>query len=82
MACMKRTTVSLPDDLAALAEHEARRRNVSVSRLVREALSARLEIGGGPRELPFVAIGGSGRKDTASRMEEMLAREWTPDRDR
>jgi len=35
---MKRITMSLPDDLASRVEHEARRRSVSVSELIRESL--------------------------------------------
>jgi CopG-like RHH_1 or ribbon-helix-helix domain, RHH_5 len=39
---MKRTTVSLPKDLAPAFEREARRRGVPVSQLAQEAIEARL----------------------------------------
>lgn len=57
---MKRTTISLPDDLAVALEREAGRRRVSVSQVAREALEARLGwSASGPRDLPFAAIGAS-----------------------
>lgn len=80
---MKRTTISLPDDLALAAEREARRRRVSVSELARQALAEHLGLNGAVRRpLPFAALGRSGRRDTAERLEELLGEEWTPDRDR
>jgi len=39
---MKRTTISLPEDLAAALEREAARRRTSVSQVAREAIEARL----------------------------------------
>jgi predicted transcriptional regulator len=57
---MKRTTISLPDDLAAALEREARRRRVPVSQVAREAIEARLGWDEeGPREIPFAGIGAS-----------------------
>lgn len=57
---MKRTTISLPDELAAALEREAGRRRVSVSQVAREALEARLGWSASvPRDLPFAAIGAS-----------------------
>lgn len=41
-ARMKRTTISLPDDVAAALEREAARRRTSVSHIAREAIEARL----------------------------------------
>jgi hypothetical protein len=43
---MKRTTISLPDDVALLAEREARRRGVPLSEVAREALSQHLGVDG------------------------------------
>ena len=58
---MRRTTISLPDDLAAALEREARRRRVPVSQVAREAIEARLGWADvGPREIPFAGIGDSG----------------------
>lgn len=74
---MKRTTVVLPDDLAALIERERRRRGVSTAGIIREALDAYFTRD--VRPLPFVALGGSGYHDTAERMEELLDHEWTLD---
>jgi metal-responsive CopG/Arc/MetJ family transcriptional regulator len=72
---MKRTTVSLPDELAQDVEREAQRRRVSVSQVTREALSQHFHTSRTKR-LPFVGIGHSGKRDTARRAEEILAREW------
>lgn len=81
-AVMKRTTISLPDDLAAAAEREARRRRTSVADVARVALAEHLGFSGRSRQLPFAAIADSGHTDTAANFEEILAREWHPDRDR
>ena len=79
---MKRTTISLPDDLAAALEREARRRGTPVSQIAREALAARYGHTGGRRVIPFAAIGHSGQRTTARDAETILAREWTLDRNR
>ena len=80
---MKRTTISLPDELARTLEREARRRGASVSSIAREAIAERLRVGTGTqRSLPFVGLGRSGENDTAQRAEEILSEEWRPDRDR
>jgi predicted transcriptional regulator len=78
---MKRTSVSLPDEMAKALEREARRRGTSVSAIAREALADRLHLRAGEaRELPFVGVGRSGTRDTARRAEEVLAEEWDADR--
>lgn len=80
---MKRTTISLPDEMARALEREARRQGTSVSALTREALAARLNLSrGADRQLPFAGLGRSGESDTARRADEILAEEWPPDRDR
>jgi Arc/MetJ-type ribon-helix-helix transcriptional regulator len=74
---MKRTTISLPDDLAVAVEREARRRRVSISEVARQALAEHLGRDGSTRRrLPFAAVGRSGSGDAARDMEEILAREW------
>jgi predicted transcriptional regulator len=74
---MKRTTVSLPDDLAQSLSREARRRDVSASQLTREALRAHLGLQPGhPRTLAFAALGRSGHANTARDMEELLEQAW------
>jgi predicted transcriptional regulator len=80
---MRRTSISLPDDMAKALEREARRRGTSVSAIAREALADRLHLRAGEgRDLPFVALGRSGTRDTARRAEEILAEEWDADRRR
>jgi Arc/MetJ-type ribon-helix-helix transcriptional regulator len=79
---MKRTTISLPDDLARAVEREARRRDTSASAVVRVALVAHLGVGAKRKPLPFANLGASGRGDTSSRIEEILAEEWTLDQHR
>lgn len=78
---MRRTTISLPDELAAALQREARRRAMPASAIARDALTAYLGMGGpgDRRELPFAALGRSGHSDTAREMEELLEQEWTAD---
>lgn len=73
---MKRTTISLPDDLAAAVARAANRRRVPVSQIAREALEAHLGHRKETRALPFVALGASGHRTTARDIDEILAREW------
>ena len=80
---MRRTTITLPDDLAEALGREARRRRTSVSQVAREAIEARLgKQAAGPRTLPFAALGRSGHHTTARDIDEILAKEWGADRDR
>jgi hypothetical protein len=79
---MKRTTFSLPDDLAARMEREARRRRVSVSEVAREAIAKGLGASADEPRFPFLGIGASGYQNTARDMEELLKAEWDPDFDR
>jgi hypothetical protein len=81
---MKRTTISLPDDLAAATEREARRRRVPVSQIAREALEEKLGRASGVRRvIPFAGLGRSGFHSTARDIDAILEREWTTDdRDR
>lgn len=74
---MKRTTISLPDDMAQALDREARRQGTSVSAVAREALAERLRLRAGQvRDLPFAALGHSGTRDTARRADEILDEEW------
>ena len=74
---MKRTTVSLPDDLAAAVARAADRRRVSVSELTREALTAHLGVGRTEkRPLGFAKLGASGSRNTSRDVEEILDAEW------
>ncbi len=71
---MKRTTVFLDEaiesDLQVLAKTSGR----PFSSLVREAISeyVRIRLRRGGRELSFVGVGRSGRRNTAERHEEIL----------
>jgi Arc/MetJ-type ribon-helix-helix transcriptional regulator len=73
---MKRTTVSLPEDLEELLVREARRRGLSISEVVRAALLQHLANSGKQKNLPFVGLGRSGSKNTARNAEAILAKEW------
>lgn len=80
---MKRTTISLSDELASVVAREADRRRTSVSELTREALAAYLGLAPAARRpLPFAALGRSGGGTAARDLDEILAREWTSDFDR
>jgi len=79
---MKRTTISLPDELAAALEREARRRRLPVSQIVREGLEAHLGRDASRRRISFAAVGRSGTHDTAQNADTILEAEWTRDRDR
>lgn len=72
---MRRTTILLQDDLADQLDYERRRRNSSTAAIVREALTEYLAGGKTARRLPFVALGRSGKRDTARKAESILARE-------
>jgi len=78
---MKRTSISLPDDVDALMHREARRRAISISELAREALRAHLGLGDAQSQaLPaFVGLGRSGHHDTGERFEEVFAAEHNRD---
>jgi predicted transcriptional regulator len=75
---MRRTTISLPDDLAEALDREARRRSVPVSAVARDALADHLGFGTAEdhRELPFAAVGRSGKRTTARNMEKLIEQEW------
>lgn len=60
-ARMKRTTISLPDDLAAALRREADRRRVSVSLVAREAIEARLGWADGEQDVPLIGMFDSGQ---------------------
>ncbi|MBA2505422.1 MAG: CopG family transcriptional regulator [Thermoleophilaceae bacterium] len=80
---MKRTTVSLPDDVAITLSREARRRGVSASEIAREALADHLGMNGTakPREIPFAGLFRSSGEHwgTAADIEEIIKRDWTDD---
>jgi hypothetical protein len=74
---MKRTTLNLPNDLAALLDQERRRRDVPAATIVREALTQYFMGTGGRRQLRIAALGESdGTRSIAVEAEEILAEEW------
>ena len=80
---MKRTTISLPDEVAILAEREARRRETSLSEVVRQALAEHLGLGRqAPRTIPFAKLGASGHRHTGRDFDQILAAEWERDSER
>lgn len=76
---MKRTTLSLPEDLAHVLAREARLRGVSISAVVRDALSAHYHLDGSPRQVSFAKLGRSDGKLAAADMDEYLAEHWADD---
>jgi Arc/MetJ-type ribon-helix-helix transcriptional regulator len=80
---MRRTTITLPDELANDVAREARRRHTSVSEVVRESLIATLREGrrdgSGRRIIPFSGIFESGDPAWAARVDEELAKTWADD---
>ena len=79
---MKRTTVKLPDELDARLRHESAVSGRTVSDLTRRAIEIYLD-GEGPHErrrLMAAGAGRSGTRDTADRIEAILAKELGPSR--
>ena len=70
---MKRTTVMLPDNVAAHLKHESRRRGVSVAEIVREAVERHLAPSKKKRTLSLVGIGEGGPPDGSERVDEHVA---------
>jgi hypothetical protein len=68
---MKRATITLSDELAALVQHEVRRRGTSFSEVVRWSLEETL-VGKGARELPFAGICDDPELPAGARLEEAL----------
>jgi predicted transcriptional regulator len=63
-AVMKRTTLSVPEDLLERAQRVAEQRRVSLGKVLREALEAYVDGGSAwdpPRSLGFADSGGAGR---------------------
>jgi Ribbon-helix-helix protein, copG family len=80
---MKRATITLPDDLAALVDREAQRRQTSFSEVVRQfivrGLSGSKEK---PREIPWAGLFHDPSMIPAERLDEELAAHWADDIDR
>jgi Arc/MetJ-type ribon-helix-helix transcriptional regulator len=78
---MKRTTIKISDELDAKLRHIAAQRNGTLSEVIREALE--LYVNGkqpSRRRFLFTAAGASSDGNVASRIEEILAEEWSDPR--
>jgi predicted transcriptional regulator len=79
---MKRTTISLPDDVSDALVREAHRRRVPVSQVAREAIESTLGLDDErPRDLSFIGIADSegGRSNFAEHFDQWLAENWVRD---
>lgn len=80
---MKRTTITLPDDLADLVDREARRRQTSFSEVVRQFILQGLSGSEKkPREIPWAGLFHDPEMIPAERLDEELAAHWADDLDR
>lgn len=80
---MKRATITLPDELAELVDSEARRRQTSVSEVIRgyiiQGMTGSVEK---PRKIPFAGLFNDPAMPPADRLDEVLAKGWVDDIDR
>ena len=76
-AVVKRTSISLPDELAVTLDREARRRGVSVSEVARAALLTHFEIDADePRAVPFAAVVNLEEVPGAADLDAALSEDW------
>lgn len=75
LAYVKRTTVKISDALHAPLRREAERRNLTISKISRDALEAYFGLPSGRRTLRAAGAGRSGRTDISERIEDLLAAE-------
>ena len=68
---MKRTTIYLEPELEVLLQHETRRAGRPMAAIIRDALRAHLQHGGGS-EPPGAGAFRSGHKDTARTADRVL----------
>lgn len=77
---MKRTTITLPDELAEILAREARRRDTSVSAVVRALIEEGLDLSGGsPRSIPWEGLFDDPEMIPGRRIDEELERHWADD---
>lgn len=77
---MKRTTIKINDELDAKLRHIAAQRNGTLSEVIREALELYVNGGSPRRRFLSTGAGASAAGDVASRVEEILAEEWSDPR--
>jgi hypothetical protein len=80
---MKRTTITLPDDLSELVDSEARRRQASVSEVIRTFIIQGLAGSADkPREIPFAGLFHDPDMAAGESIDEALKQHWADDIDR
>ena len=80
---MKRITIAMSDELSELVMREARRRGVSVSAWIRDAVrEAIFGTESSPREIPFAGIFHDPRMTPGRDVDEALEETWADDADR
>ena len=80
---MKRTTITLTDELAELVAREADRRRMTVSELMRNLIRESL-IGTSekPRDIPWAGLINEPSMVRAEKVDEALSKNWADDIDR
>ncbi len=72
MEAMKRTTITLPEDLADKVDSEARRRQISASEVIRQCLVLGLTAPNEkPREIPWAGLFHDPDMTPAAKMDEV-----------
>jgi hypothetical protein len=71
---MKRTTVTLPEDVDARVRLEARRRRMPVAAIIREAVELHLPAPEPGRPLSFFAVAEGVPADASERVDEYVGR--------
>ncbi len=79
---MKRTTIFADESMLDALKEIARREDVSIAEVIRQALNRYIADRQSNERLPLIlGIGQSGRKDVAERFEELLWRETPSNKD-
>lgn len=76
---MKRTTIVLTDELAKVLTHEARRKQMSMSALVRTLLEASLSSRRRTRKVPWAGIFDDPGMVTGDSVDDELGKTWAHD---
>ena len=80
---MRRTTITLTDDVAEMVEQEAQRRRTSVSAVIQDYVTTGLTGGSQePREIPWAGLFHDPDMPPAAQLDEVLKAQWADDLDR
>jgi hypothetical protein len=80
---MKRTTITLTEDLAELVEQEAARLHISVSELIRRIMrQAFVGTADKPREIPWAGLFDDPEMVAGRDIDDELKKKWIDDIDR